>query len=231
MKINEIFYSIQGEGRWAGLPNIFIRTTGCNLRCSFCDTKYAYEDGKKMSIEEIVNEIQIFPCKHICITGGEPLLQEDISFFLNKVKMLDYDIKIDTNGTYPKRLKNLIDKNLVDYISMDIKAPKKKYNKLCGKKVNIRNIQESINIIKNFSKEYEFKTTIIPNLLEKEDIIFIVCTDPDIKENKVDEELAIVCNRFFDIYPTVLIEDFDGDRSIFSNSEQRFFSEIKHLID
>ncbi|MFX1374283.1 MAG: hypothetical protein ACFFA0_00585 [Promethearchaeota archaeon] len=66
---------------------------------------------------------------------------------------------------------------------------------------------------------------------KKEDIIFLVCTDPDIKENKIDEELAIVCNRFFEIYPTILIEDFDGDRSIFSNSEQRFFSEIKHLID
>ncbi len=66
---------------------------------------------------------------------------------------------------------------------------------------------------------------------KKEDIIFLACTDPDVKENKVNEELDIVCNRFFDIYPLVLIEDFEGDRSIFSNSEQRFFSEIKHLID
>ena len=66
---------------------------------------------------------------------------------------------------------------------------------------------------------------------KKEDIIFLACTDPDVKENKVNEELAIVCNRFFDIYPIVLIEDFEGDRSIFSNSEKRFFSEIKYLIE
>ncbi|RLF30939.1 MAG: hypothetical protein DRM98_06200, partial [Thermoplasmata archaeon] len=78
MKINEIFYSIQGEGKWTGLPNIFIRTAGCNLRCTFCDTKYAYENGVELQVEEIINKITQYPCKHVCITGGEPLLQEDI---------------------------------------------------------------------------------------------------------------------------------------------------------
>ncbi len=77
MKINEIFYSLQGEGMWTGLPNIFVRTTGCNLRCSFCDTKYAYQDGKEMNIKEIVNHINKYNCKYICITGGEPLIQND----------------------------------------------------------------------------------------------------------------------------------------------------------
>ncbi|MFX1574716.1 MAG: hypothetical protein ACFFB0_18425 [Promethearchaeota archaeon] len=66
---------------------------------------------------------------------------------------------------------------------------------------------------------------------KKENIIFIACTDPEVKENKITEELDLICNKFFDIYPIILIEDFNGDRSIFSNSEQRFFSEIKHLID
>lgn len=66
---------------------------------------------------------------------------------------------------------------------------------------------------------------------KKQDIIFIACSDPDIKEGKINEELDNMCTRFFDIYSTVLIEDFNGDRSMFSNSEKRFFSEIKHLID
>ncbi|MFX1345918.1 MAG: hypothetical protein ACFFBC_03535 [Promethearchaeota archaeon] len=66
---------------------------------------------------------------------------------------------------------------------------------------------------------------------KKEDIIFLACTEADVKESKVNEELDVICEGFFDIYPTVLIEDFKGDRSIFSNSEQRFFSRIKHLID
>ena len=76
--INEIFYSIQGEGKWMGLPNIFIRTTGCNLRCSYCDTTYAYKEGEENSIEEILKKISKFHCKKICITGGEPLIQENI---------------------------------------------------------------------------------------------------------------------------------------------------------
>jgi pyruvate formate lyase activating enzyme len=153
-----------------------IWTAGCNLHCPYCYNKQLFSKNIKIINEQ---EILLFlkrrkgKLEALSITGGEPLLQEDISNFLNKVKTLDYDIKIDTNGTYPKRLKNLIDKNLIDYISMDIKAPKKKYNKLCGKKININDIQESINLIKNFSKESEFKTTIIPNLLEKDDIIEI----------------------------------------------------------
>ena len=78
MKINEIFYSLQGEGKWSGLPNIFIRTTGCNLRCLFCDTKYAYENGDNKSIEQILKKIKKYPCKNVCITGGEPLIQNEI---------------------------------------------------------------------------------------------------------------------------------------------------------
>ena len=77
MKINEIFFSIQGEGKWTGLPNVFIRTTGCNLRCSYCDTKYAYTNGKEMIFDEILKKISNFSCKNVCITGGEPLEQEE----------------------------------------------------------------------------------------------------------------------------------------------------------
>ena len=75
MKIYEIFYSIQGEGRWTGLPNIFIRTAGCNLRCTFCDTTYAYDVKREMTVTEIVKEIKKYNCNNICITGGEPLIQ------------------------------------------------------------------------------------------------------------------------------------------------------------
>ena len=76
MKINEIFYSIQGEGYWTGLPNIFIRLTGCNLRCRYCDTTYAYKDGEEMSISQIIEVIKKYPCEYVCITGGEPLIND-----------------------------------------------------------------------------------------------------------------------------------------------------------
>ena len=99
MKINEIFYSIQGEGKWTGLPNIFIRTTGCNLRCSFCDTQYAYKDGTEMNIEEIIGKIKKYPCKYVCLTGGEPLLQHKILDLIEILLEHSYKICLETNGS------------------------------------------------------------------------------------------------------------------------------------
>jgi 7-carboxy-7-deazaguanine synthase len=120
MKINEIFYSIQGEGKWTGLPNIFVRTSGCNLRCSFCDTKYAYKDGKEMSINEILNQISKYNCKYICITGGEPLLQNETIDIIDALLKRNYKICLETNGSISvKKLSNK--KSLM--ISLDIKCP------------------------------------------------------------------------------------------------------------
>ena len=105
MKINEIFYSIQGEGRWTGLPNIFIRTTWCNLRCSYCDTKYAYFEGKELSIKDIIEKISKYPYKHLCITGGEPLLQKEITNLIDEILKLNYNICVETNGS--QSIKNI----------------------------------------------------------------------------------------------------------------------------
>jgi pyruvate formate lyase activating enzyme len=149
---------------------------GCNFRCPFCYNKNIVL-GKVESIPE--EDILSFLRKRrgllegLVISGGEPLLQEDIVDFTNKVKKLGYLIKIDTNGMYPERLKELIDNKLVDYIAMDVKAPKKKYNQLAGVKTDISKIEQSIDLIKNKAPEYEFKTTVVPNFLNKEDIIEI----------------------------------------------------------
>lgn len=97
LKVNEIFLSIQGEGISTGLPTIFIRLTGCNLRCSYCDTTYSYNYGSLMTIEQIVNKIKTYGYKRICITGGEPLLQNDIIKLLDK--LTDYEVNIETNGS------------------------------------------------------------------------------------------------------------------------------------
>ena len=137
MKVNEIFYSIQGEGAWSGLPNVFIRTTGCNLRCSFCDTKYAYSKGKEMSVNEIIEKISNYPCKHICITGGEPLLQEDIIDLINRLSKKGFKISIETNGSLS--IEKIKDKNSL-MISLDIKCP--------SSKMNDNNYFENINFLK-----------------------------------------------------------------------------------
>lgn len=137
MKVNEIFYSIQGEGTWTGLPNIFIRTTGCNLRCTFCDTKYAYFKGKEITVKEIIEKICKYPCKYICITGGEPLLQKDIADLIDKLLKKGYKISIETNGSISiEKLSNK--KSLM--ISLDIKCPSSAMHK--------NNYLENINFLK-----------------------------------------------------------------------------------
>ncbi|OYT29341.1 hypothetical protein B6U98_02635 [Thermoplasmatales archaeon ex4572_165] len=118
--INEIFYSIQGEGKWMGLPNIFIRTTGCNLRCSYCDTTYAYKNGEEKSLEEILEEISKFYCKKICVTGGEPLIQDNISELFTLLIDNGYLLCLETNGS--KSVEPYLEyKNL--FFSLDIKCP------------------------------------------------------------------------------------------------------------
>lgn len=98
MRVNEIFYSLQGEGTFSGTPAVFLRLSGCNLRCEFCDTKH--ETYKEMSADEIVREIKQYPSKHIVITGGEPLLQVG-KWFIVRLKEEGYFIQMETNGTRP----------------------------------------------------------------------------------------------------------------------------------
>lgn len=151
-------------------------TVGCNFHCPFCYNKNLVE-GKV----GIIPEYEIFSflkkrkglIEGLVISGGEPLMQKDITGFCEKVKKLGYLIKIDTNGMYPDKLKELIDKKLVDYISMDIKAPKNKYNDLSGVKTDVKKIEKSIQIIRSNNVDYEFKTTFVPDLLSIQDIIDI----------------------------------------------------------
>lgn len=97
-KINEIFYSLQGEGCQAGVPSVFIRFSGCNLKCGFCDTRH--EEGKMMSDEEIINEVNKYPAPLIVLTGGEPSLYIDKGFIDKLKKETGKKIAIETNGTH-----------------------------------------------------------------------------------------------------------------------------------
>lgn len=153
-----------------------IWTIGCNFRCPFCYNKQLV----KGEIENIPED-KIFDflekrkgkIEGVTVTGGEPLLQNDIEIFIEKIKDMGYLVKVDTNGNYPKKLEDLIDRRLVDYVAMDVKAPKRKYDLLSGTKINLKKIEESIEIIKNKAVEYEFRTTIIPKLLDKNDVVDI----------------------------------------------------------
>jgi 7-carboxy-7-deazaguanine synthase len=99
MLINEIFFSLQGEGPDVGLPTIFVRTTGCNLRCGYCDTSYAYHDGQEMTIDKILQHMGLWRCQRVCLTGGEPLLQEDLPVLLDVLQEDGYYVSVETNGS------------------------------------------------------------------------------------------------------------------------------------
>ena len=101
MIINEIFYSIQGEGSLAGVPSVFIRLAGCPLRCQWCDTKYAWgpDAGKEYSIEELFAELAKYPAHHIVITGGEPFVSAELSELCTSLKTNDVHVTIETAGT------------------------------------------------------------------------------------------------------------------------------------
>ena len=97
--VNEIFYSIQGESIHSGRPCIFVRLTGCNLRCSYCDTRYAYEQGVNMEITEIINRIAAHRCRLVEITGGEPLLQSQTPILIYRLLENGYKVMLETNGS------------------------------------------------------------------------------------------------------------------------------------
>ncbi|MBW1835598.1 MAG: radical SAM protein [Deltaproteobacteria bacterium] len=97
--INEIFYSIQGESLQAGRPCVFVRLTGCNLRCSYCDTRYAYEAGTLLDIPEVEHRIAQYQCRLVEITGGEPLIQEDTPLLISILLSKGYEVMLETNGS------------------------------------------------------------------------------------------------------------------------------------
>jgi len=99
LRINEIFYSIQGESVHAGLPCVFVRLTGCNLRCSYCDTQYAFDEGRFMSVADIMRQVGQFCCGLVEITGGEPLFQSHTPALAGKLLESGYQVLVETNGS------------------------------------------------------------------------------------------------------------------------------------
>jgi len=114
LKVNEIFYSIQGESTHCGRPCVFIRLTGCNLRCRYCDTRYAYEEGQKMKLEAILEKTDYYNTKLVEITGGEPLIQKETPELCQQLLDKGYEVLVETNGTrsireLPKKIRRILD--------------------------------------------------------------------------------------------------------------------------
>ncbi|MEM2088362.1 MAG: anaerobic ribonucleoside-triphosphate reductase activating protein [Thermoproteota archaeon] len=151
-------------------------TFGCNFRCPYCHNPELVIDDGSPSIpeEDVLRFLDERKCflDGVCITGGEPTLHNDLPSFVKRVKSLGYSVKLDTNGTNPEMIRRLVGEKLVDYIAMDVKAPLEKYESVVKVKVDTDKIAESVEIVKAFS-EHEFRTTVVPELLMREDITAI----------------------------------------------------------
>ena len=151
-------------------------TGGCNLRCPFCHNVPLVLDPNgetPFSDDEIFSflEKRRGTLDGVAITGGEPLLQKDITRFCEKVKKTGFSVKLDTNGSFPDKLRELIENGLVDYIAMDIKNCKEKYALTCGREqLDIAPFEKSVELLKDGGTEYEFRTTVVREYHTLEDI-------------------------------------------------------------
>lgn len=172
LKINEIFYSIQGEGSYALYPCVFVRLTGCNLRCTWCDTTYSFFEGGQRSFRQILDEINQYPAEIVEVTGGEPLLQKNVFPFFDLLREAGKKILIETSGSIPiDRVPAFV------HIVLDIKAPdsgeaeKNRYENLSHIKPS-----DDIKIVVASRKDFDFAVDItrqydLKNKMEKPVII------------------------------------------------------------
>ena len=159
LKINEIFKSIQGESTYAGLPCTFIRLAGCNLRCTYCDTNYAYYDGDELSDEKIISKIEEYGVKCVEFTGGEPLLQEETPKLLKTLLDKDFDVLIETNGSI---CIGCLDKRL--NIIMDYKTPKSGMSeRMRPKNFEFLKKSDQIKFVLMDKSDYEWAKEVIVN--------------------------------------------------------------------
>ena len=156
-------------------------TAGCNFRCPYCHNPELVlpamiEKQPKITEKEILDFLKERSgfLEGLCITGGEPTIHSDLIDFIQKVKDLGLLVKLDTNGSLPKVLENLLKSKLIDWVAMDIKAPKEKYELFTQGQIKAEIIDQSIKIIKKSKVDYEFRTTLAPEILTEKDILGIV---------------------------------------------------------
>jgi 7-carboxy-7-deazaguanine synthase len=157
LRVNEIFFSIQGESTFAGEPCVFIRLTGCNLRCSYCDTTYAYDEGALMEIRDIIERVKGFNCPLIEITGGEPLIQDETSGLIRALIDDGYTVLLETNGS---RDISMVDRRCIKI--MDIKCPssnEETHNDL--KNLNRLNQGDELKFVIADRRDYDFAVEIL----------------------------------------------------------------------
>ncbi len=195
MKINEIFYSIQGEGIFMGLPMAFVRSAGCNLRCRWCDTKYAYETGDEITIEMILARIKEYPTKNVCLTGGEPLVQNESGELIRKLLDQNYYVFLETNGSIFLGDLDLQPSNKLN-ISMDIKCPSSgEEDKMNFANLDLLGDGDQVKFIIADENDYEYAKKILREKLSDRDrpcnVVFTPCAKTDDLDPNKDDLIKI----------------------------------------
>ncbi len=165
---------------YPGKIGMTVFLAGCNFRCDWC---YSAELvlPEKIKNQSKISEKEFFSflksrqglVDGVVICGGEPTINKDLPDFIKRIKELNFLVKLDTNGSNPKMLDQLIKDKLIDYVAMDIKLPKDKYSRVFFDNTKIEDIQKSIDILKEGKIDYEFRTTVVPEVLKKEDVVEI----------------------------------------------------------
>lgn len=123
LRVNEVFYSVQGEGLSQGLPTVFVRTAGCNLRCTWCDTTYSFYEGEDTPLGEVLRVVEKFPSKRVCLTGGEPLLQKDAPELAQRLLEQGYHVTLETSGSLSLAAMAGLQPRRRLVINLDVKCP------------------------------------------------------------------------------------------------------------
>ena len=195
-------------------------TVGCNFRCGFChNPEFVDPNQIKKLTKDFIPEEKFFKFLEsrkgfldgVVVSGGEPTIHLDIIPFIEKIKNMNFLVKLDTNGTNPIVIKKLLEKKLIDYIAMDIKNIITEYNDICGAKVNLENIKKSRDLILNSGISHEFRTTVLQNFHNKEKITEIAkfCQGADrytIQNFRPEKTLDEKFNTFYGFLPEQLAE-------------------------
>jgi 7-carboxy-7-deazaguanine synthase len=185
LKVNEIFRSIQGESSLAGFPCLFIRLTGCNLRCSYCDTRYAYDEGEERFIDDIIEQTKTYGFSLVEITGGEPLLQEDTPVLIRRLLDAHFQVLLETNGSIDI---SLVDSGCIRVI--DVKLPssgESKRNRL--ENLTILRAKDELKFVIGDQRDYHYAKEIL-SLIPKDVSGKIVVNFSPISEKMKPRQLA-----------------------------------------
>jgi 7-carboxy-7-deazaguanine synthase len=179
MKVYSIFKSLQGEGLTIGAPTTFVRTSGCPLRCAYCDTKQAYDKGDEMSLEQVMKKVAKHKTRHVCVTGGEPLAQKDAPRLVELLVDKGYQVVLETNGAMPLDEMPCVE-NLT--LSMDIKCPSSgESSKMIFSNIEVLGPTDQLKFIIADDADYSYAKEVISEYGPKCEVIFTPVGGKDLR--------------------------------------------------